>query len=488
MSALSPSVELGGQWPPLGIKAINPFELPLLNTVNFTIIIINVAVWVWILLYKFNLSINLNTPLNKFYYNRINIHSAICKLQRSEDSGSSSENNKEFYKWLSGFTDAEGSFIILALPKGFNFKFSIGLHIDDLAVLNYIKDKLGFGNIYITKNSCHFNVTKKEDMFKIINIFDIYCLNSSKYLDFLDLKKAYHLYHNRTNLTQELINKILDLKNNMNSLRINHEFSPLNISKSWLLGFIEGDGSFSLDRTNLVPVFSIKLSESQLSLLKGIKKYLEDNLGLDQYSKQKLNYSSVISISKGKAVNNSKPLATLTIKQVQLLNNYILPFLSECEFISKKGLDFKDIKIICKAIYIGAFRVEKIKDLIIKLSYTMNNYRLSTYLGKKVSISSFEINEIINAKATIEYLYDGLQLDLDTKKLIHNRSNSSIYEIIKLSGEILIKPNLAETAKELGIGFNTLKRQFDNQGSVVNYKDYKIIRLGVFKDKLDKKE
>ncbi len=32
-SALSPTVELGGHWPPMGIEAINPFELPLLNTV-----------------------------------------------------------------------------------------------------------------------------------------------------------------------------------------------------------------------------------------------------------------------------------------------------------------------------------------------------------------------------------------------------------------------------------------------------------------------
>lgn len=32
-SALSPSVELGAKWPPMGIEAINPFELPLLNTV-----------------------------------------------------------------------------------------------------------------------------------------------------------------------------------------------------------------------------------------------------------------------------------------------------------------------------------------------------------------------------------------------------------------------------------------------------------------------
>ena len=32
-SALSPTIELGAQWPPMGIEAINPFELPLLNTV-----------------------------------------------------------------------------------------------------------------------------------------------------------------------------------------------------------------------------------------------------------------------------------------------------------------------------------------------------------------------------------------------------------------------------------------------------------------------
>lgn len=32
-SALSPTVELGAQWPPKGIESVNPFELPLLNTV-----------------------------------------------------------------------------------------------------------------------------------------------------------------------------------------------------------------------------------------------------------------------------------------------------------------------------------------------------------------------------------------------------------------------------------------------------------------------
>ena len=32
-SALTPTIELGAQWPPMGIEPVNPFELPLLNTV-----------------------------------------------------------------------------------------------------------------------------------------------------------------------------------------------------------------------------------------------------------------------------------------------------------------------------------------------------------------------------------------------------------------------------------------------------------------------
>lgn len=32
-SSLSPNIELGTHWPPMGIQAVNPFELPLLNTI-----------------------------------------------------------------------------------------------------------------------------------------------------------------------------------------------------------------------------------------------------------------------------------------------------------------------------------------------------------------------------------------------------------------------------------------------------------------------
>ena len=479
-------MELGAQWPPTGIEPVNPFELPLLNTVNVnTIDYFNIAVWVEISLYTFIIHNNFNSYSILFN----SLHSVyINSLKPISSKVHFSTNNNpdvELYKWFSGFTDAEGTFMIVSLAKGFSFKFSIGLHIDDLNVLNYIKDKLDFGNVYISDNTCHFNVTKKDDILKLINIFDVYLLNSTKRFDYLDFRKAYNLYHDKDKLTQELIDQILDIKINMNNSRKNFGIlQEFNISKEWLLGFIEGDGSFSLSRNTMEPVFSIKLSESQLYLLNAIKEYLKNNLSLDIYSVSKLEGSSIISIGKGKAVNNSKPLATLTIKNVYFLNNVFIPFLEGSKFISKKGLDFKDFKIICHAIFLGTYRTERIKDLLIKLSMTMNNFRLSNYTGEKVNISNKDINDILAAEETIEHLSDGRELDINTKKLIHRRSSSSVFEILKPSGEILIKPNLAECAKEIGVGFNTLKRQLDNPNSEVEYKGHKIKRIGVFKKKM----
>ena len=213
---------MGAQWPPAGIEPVNPFELPLLNTVNLNtigIIYINIAVWVQISLYTFITHNNFNSYFILFNY----LYTFSINWLKPKSKMHFSTNNNldvEFYKWFSGFTDAEGTFMIVSLAKGFSFKFSIGLHIDDLNVLNYIRNKLGFGRVCSSGNTCHFNVTKKDDILKLISIFDIYLLNSTKRFDYLDFKKAYYLYHDRDELTQELINQILDIKNNMNNSRL----------------------------------------------------------------------------------------------------------------------------------------------------------------------------------------------------------------------------------------------------------------------------
>jgi hypothetical protein len=61
-------------------------------------------------------------------------------------------------------------------------------------------------------------------------IFDKYQLNTTKFLDFSDLKKAFFLYHEREGiLTDLLIDKILSIKNGMNKNRVNFEMSQSHI-------------------------------------------------------------------------------------------------------------------------------------------------------------------------------------------------------------------------------------------------------------------
>lgn len=152
------------------------------------------------------------------------------------------------------------------------------------------------------------------------------------------------------------------------------------------------------------------------------------------------------------------------------------------EFITKKGLDFNDYKIICNAIYFGAHKVEEIKSLILKLSYTMNNYRLSTCKTQVKILSKQELNKLINAKPTIEHLSDGRILDLNTNKIVSN-SLSCIYEIVKPNGEVLILDTLKEILEIVDVGFRTLKKYLDqdvNNNKSVIIKGYSIKRIAVF--------
>ena len=174
------------------------------------------------------------------------------------------------------------------------------------------------------------------------------------------------------------------------------------------------------------PIFSITQSNIQHSLMEAIKNYLLDRLGFDKYSMFKLNNSSVIDVITGKAINNSKPLSVLRIKNTNVLINYLIPYLDKMTFISKKGLYYKDFISICKAIYNGAYRIEDIKELIIKFSYSMNDYRLSTNSvagaeKKMYSLSNQDRDKIIKAKPTIRHLKDGRQLDIVTGKPVNRR-------------------------------------------------------------------
>lgn len=379
----------------------------------------------------------------------------------------------------------------------FTFVFGIGLHIDDAEALEYIQSKLNIGIVRIYKDEAQarkFIVTKREDISKLISLFDSYNLNTSKYLDYLDFKKAFNLYNGREGfLTEELKNKILELKEGMNIKR--KIFNMPNdhkivITKSWLLGLIEGEGSFQLWRNDLISAFSLVLTEKQLPVLEAqalIREFLVNNLGFDKYSKAKLDTSSAISINQQKARKNSKGSVLLNIKNIHILNNYLVPYLDDMQFITKKGKDFQDFKLICKVLYIGAHKIDDIKTLMLKLSLTMNNYRLSTNYETVELLSSLERHALANASPCVAHLSDGRQRDLATGKIIHQHS-SSIYEVIKSNNEVVLKQTLFEAADIVDVNIKTLSRLLDkSEGGSAEIKGNIVKRIAVFYDTADKK-
>lgn len=107
-----------------------------------------------------------------------------------------------------------------------------------------------------------------------------------------------------------------------------------------------------------------------------------------------------------KARNNSKSSALFIIKDIRILHNYLTPFLDKLHFLSKKAQDFVDFKIITRAVYYGIHKQEKVRSLILKLSYNMNSFRLSNYSGK-ISLDLLTKDErdfIINTLPLIEHL------------------------------------------------------------------------------------
>lgn len=177
----------------------------------------------------------------------------------------------------------------------------------------------------------------------------------------------------------------------------------------------------------------------------------------------------------------------LRVKNTNVLINYLIPYLDKMTFISKKGLDYKDFKLICKAIYNGSYRTKNIKELIIKLSYSMNSYRLSTNsdVNKLDSLSNQDRDKIINAKPTIRHLYDGRQLDIVREKPVNRRWTNSIFEIKDDNGEISLASTLNDAAEILGVEYRRINRYFSSKaleakGEYLVINNYKIKRILVF--------
>lgn len=326
-----------------------------------------------------------------------------------ESNNKSIKLNKNFIDWLVGFTDAEGNFnISLKGLQGNTYNslvltFQIGLHIDDLCILEYIKDKLNCGYISKSGNKCNYFVNDQKSLINVVlPIFNYVELKSSKYHQYLVFEKAVKLLINKKHLRPLGRLEILEHYKNMQIVNINSTAREnMEIDPYWLVGFTEGDGSFSTNK--LIPRLKYENNIKEYELFKSILNYFKTG------NLSKLNRYPT-------APNRS--FVILEINNIHLLVNTVLPLFSNT-MLTKKSKDFFDWSNIVKIYYNGYHILSEGIELINLIKSHMNNYRLSTNspIEYDKNIVEEKLNYLFSLPSPYE-IKDGIRFIRGTDKLV----------------------------------------------------------------------
>jgi hypothetical protein len=157
-----------------------------------------------------------------------------------------------------------------------------------------------------------------------------YPLQSTKHLDFLDFFKA--VKYKPTRLHEKDVLYWKTVMSGMNSGRTKENIQIQNISKFWLLGFIEGEGTFGFK--NLVPYFQVGQHTKNNHVLYAIKSYLETLNNGFRFTLQ----SNPPMVSKSLHFRTS--VSVLSVQDIDALHDYIAFFFLDMPFQSRKKIDF----------------------------------------------------------------------------------------------------------------------------------------------------
>ena len=227
-------------------------------------------------------------------------------------------NNKIWFeRWLVGITDGDGTFCIVRQNDKWNLAYKIAFSRYNLRLLFYIKKQLGFGSVTKDNKNAQFFIRDRKIIEKfLLPIFDKHSLLTSKQFDYLKFKQALYIL-NDINLTNTEKNKKLfilkkELKpENYTSPAWNNANLHLNsiesiksiVTKPWLVGFIEAEGSFYLvskDKLRIVHAFGLTQKLDSI-VLEGIKSILHIPTSVKYKSKH--NYY-ILDTTNSRAIEN----------------------------------------------------------------------------------------------------------------------------------------------------------------------------------------
>jgi hypothetical protein len=223
----------------------------------------------------------------------------------SYDDGGVKNREGSLHPWFgSGFSDAEGSFIIRIGPNnklktGWRVQpvFSICLHEKDKIILERIKKYFKVGNIHKHSGTMQYIVSSPEDLAVIIAHFEKYKLLTQKRSDYELWKQVVELMNSKEHLTPVGLQKIVNLRASINnglSPELKEAFpktQPVTRpaveykgipDPAWIVGFVNGDGCFLVSiykattKTGFAVkcVFSITQHNRETQLMKSLVDYL----------------------------------------------------------------------------------------------------------------------------------------------------------------------------------------------------------------------
>ena len=269
--------------------------------------------------------------------------------------------------FITGFSDAEGSFII-SIYKSDTSKlkwrvtayFSIHIHIKDIAILESVKNSFGVGNVRKNSNTTAlFRVDNVKELQIIIDHFDKYPLIGAKLSDYILFKQCFELIKAKQHLTKKGLEKIVSLKYNINkgltkelvkafpsAQPVDRPDYTCNGIKNpfWLAGFASGDSSFYVSIENAKNSKQDKTNKTRVRLGFGTNLHIRDKQLLVAIA----NYLTILPlhIYEGK----SQQSAVLQIRSYSQIVSKVIPFFNEYPIIGVKSLDFADFKKVAELV------------------------------------------------------------------------------------------------------------------------------------------
>ena len=221
--------------------------------------------WNWILAYNYSAVRKSITRGQSAWVRGVNSLSNSSETTREEFLRRriiNQKSNINFENWLVGVVDGDGTFHFSTDKNGkWVFHFKIAQSSYNLRLLYYIKFMVGVGQVSVPADgNAEYRVRDVKNIINyIIPIFDKYPLLTSKYFNYELFRQAAFIFNDKNISLSERHLLLSELKlKKMPEIYISPAWSKINyllnnleeassvVSKSWIIGFTEAEGSFYL--------------------------------------------------------------------------------------------------------------------------------------------------------------------------------------------------------------------------------------------------